>query len=140
MSTRYSLHSTRSSKSGIVALLTVVIISLFLFSVGILLGVQGNTSIFSGQFTTQADKAQSLAETGIQDAALRISRDASSSGSYTLSETDGTSTVTITSGSPIIVDATGTVGSGKDVAQRAIRAQVTVDADGVITDVTKTSQ
>jgi len=132
------MHPSR--REGVVALLTTIIIALFLFSIGILLGTQTNTSIFAGQFANQADKAEALAQTGVQDALIKLGRNASTSEVYTLVETDGTIAVSIATGTPAIVNATGTVTRGKETVQRGIQAQVTINADGQITNVAQTDQ
>lgn len=124
-------------REGIVALITVIIISLFLVSLGLLLGVEGNNSIFSSQLTNQARKAQTLAEAGIEDALIRLARNSSSSGTYTIGETNATTTITIASGSPVIINATSVVSVGPEQVMRTIEARVTLDADGQITNVIK---
>jgi len=127
-------------RKGVVALITVIIIALFLFSVGILLGVQGNASISNGQFASQSDKAEALAEAGVEDAIIKLDRNSSYGNTYTLTETDGTVAVTVTPGSPVVINATGTVLVGTETVQRAILAQVTIDGDGKITGITKSDQ
>ena len=118
-------------RDGVIALITAIVIALFLFSVGILLGVQGNTSIFSGQSTNQSDKAEALAQTGIEDALIKLGRNASYTGSYNLTETDGTIAITVSSGiGNMLIASTGTVVTGKESVQRKIQATVTFAADG----------
>jgi|GEM_PF-4577657 len=131
---------TISRRNGVVALITVVLIALFLFTAGVILGVQGNTAVSNGQFASQSDKAEALAEAGIEDAAIKLGRNASYSGAYTLTETDGTAAVSVTAGSPVIVNATGTVIVGTETVQRSIQARVTLNGDGQITGITKTDQ
>lgn len=128
------------AQDGIAGILIIVSIALFVFAISIYLAVQSNTSIFAGQFETQADKAQFLAESGIGDGILKISRNKNYSGSYTLTETDGTIDINVAAGTPIIVRATSTVSKAFSVVKRAMRADVTIDADGKITVVTKTNQ
>lgn len=134
-------------REGIVALTTVVIIALFLFSVGVLLAIQSRTSIISGQLEDQANQAQFLAEAGIQDAFIKIARDKDYVGTYTITETDPVLSVkkvdvTVATSSPTvsIVVATSTVARGSESVQRAIRATVTYDSNGKITNISKTSQ
>ncbi|MEK7147024.1 MAG: hypothetical protein AAB772_02080, partial [Patescibacteria group bacterium] len=55
-----------AGQAGVAGLLIIVSIALFVFAISIYLAVQSNTSIFAGQFESQADKAQFLAESGIQ--------------------------------------------------------------------------
>lgn len=125
---------------GIAGLLIIVIISMFLLSVGILLAIQGNVSIFSGQFESQADRAQFLAESGIQDAIIKLARNKNYTGSYTITETDGTVDVNVAAGTPIVVRATSTVSRAFSNVKRAMKAEVTLDADGKITNITKANQ
>lgn len=125
-----------------VALLTAVLIALFLFSLGVLLGVQGNTSISGGELANQSDKAEALAQAGIQDALLKIARTGSAGAFYTLTETDGTINVSVVAGlgGSLTVDATGTVARGPSIVQRSIHADVTLDGDGKITSVIQKDQ
>jgi hypothetical protein len=122
--------------NGLIALATVIVIALFLITAGILLSAQGNTSISTSQSENQADRAQSLAQAGIQDALVKISRVRNYSGSYTLSETDGAVTITVVSSSPMLIDATSTVIQNDQIVQWTLEAQVTLDPDGTIISVT----
>lgn len=126
---------------GIVSLATVLVIALFLFSIGILIGVQSGSSIFAGFAGQNAEIAQALAEAGIQDGTLKLARDQDYAGSYTLTQTDGsTIDVTVTQGSPVVISATSTVSQPLGILKRSVRASVTIDGNGVITAVTKTNQ
>ncbi len=125
-------------ENGVVALLTAIIIGLFLFSVGALLAVQGNTSIFSGQFTTQSDKAEALAQAGVSDALIRLARNRSYSGSYIITETDGVANVTVSATGTIT--SVGVVANGKEQSQRTIVAAVTSDSDGKLTSIIQSDQ
>lgn len=128
------------AKDGIAGILIIVSIALFVFAISIYLAVQSNTSIFAGQFETQADKAQFLVESGIEDGILKISRNKNYSGSYTITETDGTIDVSVAAGTPVVIQATSTVSKAFSVVKRAMRAEVTIDADGKITNIVKTNQ
>lgn len=127
--------------AGVAALATILVISIFLLAVGFLVAIRGGTSIFSGQFEAQATKAQFLAEAGIQDALIRLARNASTSATYTLTDTDWTVDISITppSTSTAVVIATSTVTQGFATVKRAIRADVTMDTNGKITTVAKTN-
>ncbi|MBI2591784.1 MAG: hypothetical protein HYW34_03865 [Candidatus Brennerbacteria bacterium] len=128
------------AQDGIAGILIIVSIALFVFAISIYLAVQSNTSIFAGQFETQADKAQFLAESGIQDGILKIARNKNYTGSYTITETDGTIDINVAGGTPVIISATSTVSKAFSVVKRAMRADVTIDNDGKITAITKTNQ
>lgn len=126
---------------GIVSLATVLVIALFLFSIGILIGIQSGASVFSSFAGKNAEIAQALAETGIQDATLKLARNKEYFGSYILTQTDGsTIEITVTGGSPVIIVATSTVSQPLGTLKRSLRASVTMDSNGVITAVTKTNQ
>lgn len=128
------------AQDGIAGILIIVSIALFVFAIGVYIAVQSNTSIFAGQFESQADKAQFLAESGIQDAILKLGRNKNYTGNYTLTETDGNIDINVTGVAPVIVRATSTVSKAFSVVKRAMRADVTIDADGKITNITKTNQ
>ena len=130
------------AQTGIAGILIIVSIALFVFAISVYLAVQSNTSIFAGQFESQADKAQFLAESGIQDGILKVARNKNYSGSYTLTESDGTIDISITQGTPVIIRATSTVSKSSSVVKRAMKAELTLDTDGngKITNIIKTNQ
>jgi hypothetical protein len=123
--------------SGIVAIATIIAIIGVLVAIGLFIAVKGGVSLFTGQFGAQAEKAQAAAEAGIQDALMKIARDKTISGSYSISSTDWDVQVSITTGSPIIVVATGTASQAGQIVNRVIRAEVTLDADGKIINIVK---
>lgn len=128
---------------GIVSLATVLVIALFLFSVEILIGVQAGSSIFTGFSERNAEVAQALAETGIQDATLKLARNKDYAGSYTLTESDGSTTdIFVAQGTPVIVVATSTISKPLGIIKRGIRATITFDGqgNGVVTSISKTNQ
>jgi len=126
---------------GIVSLATVLVIALFLFSIGILMGIQSGTSVFSGFAGKNAEIAQALAEAGVQDATLKLARNKDYSGSYTLTQSDGsTIDISVTAGSPVVIVATSTVTQALGVLKRSLRASVTIDSNGVITGIAKVNQ
>ncbi len=131
-----------SNSKGAVALITAIIIALFLFSVASLLLIQSNTSISSGQFETQADRAQFLAETGVQHALINIARDSSYVSASTITETDGTINITITQplATTSIIVATSSVTQGSETVQWTVKATVVYTTSGTITSVTKVNQ
>lgn len=129
-----------SRQRGIVAIALTLVLSLFLFSVGILLAVQGNNAIVQSQVGDQGVRAQALAESGVQAGLMRVSRNKDYTGSFTIQESDGSVAASVAGGSPIVITATSTVVTGKDTVKRSIRAEVTLDADGVVTAVVKTNQ
>jgi len=130
-----------ATRSGIAGLLVTVAVSLFILSIGILIAAQGGTSIFAGQAAAQANRAQFLAETGVEDALVRLARYKGYTGSYALTEVDGTVAVSVSgaSSTPTIVS-TSTVSNGVNTVQRTIQAQLTIDGDGKITSIVKTNQ
>lgn len=134
-------HSLFARSSGVAALATILVVSIFLLAVGFLVAIRGGTSIFSGQFEAQATKAQFLAEAGIQDGLIRLARDNTVSTTYSLTDTDWTIDISITppSTSTAVVIATSTVTQGFVTVKRAIRADVTMDTNGKITTVTKSN-
>ena len=127
-------------RNGIAALIMVMVIALFLFSLGVLVAIQGNTSIFAGQFEGQANRAQFLAQTGIEDAKLKLARDSTYTGTYTITETDGTIAVRVTSGTPTTINVTSTVTRNGENSQRSMWTQVTIDGTGKITTVSSSNQ
>lgn len=131
---KYMDPSFLKSRSGIAALALAIFVALFIFATIILLTGQGNNSISSGIYGSQADKAKYLSETGIQDGKLRIARNKNINTSYTITETDGTIDVKIstTSNTQFIVVSTGTVSGAGVTTQWAKQAQITIDTDGKI--------
>ncbi|MEK7465510.1 MAG: hypothetical protein AAB631_01910 [Patescibacteria group bacterium] len=126
---------------GIVSLATVLVITLFLLSVSILMGIQSGTSVFTGFSERTAEVAQALAETGIQDATLKLARNKDYAGSYTLTESDGSTTdISVTQGNPVVVVATSTVAKPLGTIKRSLRASITIDSNGVITTISKNNQ
>ncbi len=130
----------QGSRNGIAAIALTLIFTLFLFSAAILLGVRGNTATFQSQFSDQGARARVLAESGVDDALLRVGRDKNYTGNFTIQEDDGSVQVSVVSGSPVVIIATSTVTKGKDIINRTIRAEVTQDADGGITSIVKINQ
>jgi Tfp pilus assembly protein PilV len=134
------MGSPRSARSGIAGLIIVVSIAFFLLAVGILVAIQGNTSVVSDQLAAQADRAQFLAQTGIDDALMKIARNKTYSGSYVIAEANGTvnvSVVTDSASSTII--STSTVAVGPNSVQRTVQASAYLNSDGIITSVTRTN-
>lgn len=132
----------RNNERGIIALITVIVLGLFLFAIGSLLTIQSGTSIFSGKFANQADRAQSLAEAGIQDALARIARDQAYSGTSTITESPDTVDilVSIIGSTTTVIIATSTVTQGGDSVKRTIRADVLfTGTNGSILSITKTN-
>lgn len=135
-------HKLVFNERGVIALITAIVLGLFLFSIGSLLTIQSGTSIFSGKFTNQADRAQSLAEAGVQDALVRIARDKNYNGTSTIAETDATVNilVSIIGSTTTVIVSTSTVTQGSESVKRTIRADVLFTAsDGVLLSVTKTN-
>ena len=132
----------KKNRNGIAAIALAIAVAIFLLTAVILISGQGDTSLLSSQEAGQMDRAQFLAETGIQDAILKIARDNTFSGSYSITETDGTIQISITTSSAIdfVVNATATVaGAGINVSW-AKRAQVTLTSDGKVSAVTFANQ
>lgn len=126
---------------GIVSLATVLVIALFLFSIGILIGIQSGSSVFSGFAGKNAEIAQALAEAGVQDAILKLARNKDYAGSYTLTQSSSSIIdISVTQGTPVVVVATSTVTQPLGVLKRSLRASVTIDGNGVITSVSKSNQ
>ncbi|MDI6734243.1 MAG: hypothetical protein QMD50_01975 [Patescibacteria group bacterium] len=139
-----------NKKSGVVALITAIVMVIFLFSIGMLMVIEGGTSIFSGQVSNQADQAQFLAEAGIQDALIRLARNKNFVGTYTITENDPAFdakrvdiNVSTSSDSVSIIIATSTVTRAGSAVNRTIRADVTFDTaigkEGKILSFTKTN-
>ena len=129
-------------RKGIIALITVLVVTLFLFSLAILLSAQGNSSIISSQFGNQASRAEFLAHAGLQDALIKIARIKNYSGSYTLTETDGSTDVRVTTSSAtvFIVSTTSTVSQGSETATWSLQGTITIDSDGKVLSVATVSQ
>lgn len=134
------MKQERDKREGILALTTAVVVALFLFAVAILLSIQADTSITSGQFQTQADRAQFLANAGIQDALIKLARIKTYSGTYTITETDGTVQVTVTNSATITIDSTSTVTWTGETVQWSMHAVATLNADGQVTSSSVTNQ
>jgi hypothetical protein len=132
-------HMSHDKSSGIVAIAMIMAIIGILTAIGFFIAIKGGASLFTGQFGAQAEKAQSAAEAGIQDALMKIARDKTISGSYSISSTDWDVQVSITTGSTIIVVATGTASQAGQIVNRVIRAEINVDADGKIINIVKTN-
>ncbi len=127
----------QTPEAGVATLFIVVAISLAVVSIGILAAIQGNSSIFAGKSESQAERANFLAETGVQDALMRIARDKSYGGSYTITETDGVISVNIISDSDKTVSSTATVTWQNNTIQRVRSAIVVVaSSTGKITSIT----
>ena len=129
-------------RNGIIALITVILVSLFLFSLITVLSIQGDTAIISGQLGTQADRAEYLARAGLEDATIKIARIKNYSGSYTLIETDGTVDVRISTSSPtqFQINVTSTVTQANATVKWGLHAEVTLDSNGKITILSTTNQ
>ncbi len=129
-------------REGVVALITAIVVALFIFTAAALMATQGDVTIYSGQIQSQYGRAQYLAEAGIQDALLKVARIKSYSGSYTITETDGTVDVSVAviSSTTTLVNATSTVTWTDNTVKRSIKAQVTLDTDGKITSIAKNNQ
>ena len=134
---RYALHGTRYAK-GIAALATIITMSAFLLAVGILVLIRGGTSVTTGQYAAQAERAQFLAEAGVQDSLIKLARNKDySSAGYTISENDGITTVSVTQGSQVVILSTARVTQADAIITRVIRAEVTLDSNGKITAITQ---
>ncbi len=129
-----------SQKKGIAALIVALAVSLFLFSISVLVATEGNSTIFTGQFESIGNRAQYLAQAGIEDAALKLARDSTYRGSYTIEENDGVVQIHVASTTPITVNVTSTVSQSGENAIRTIQAQITIDADGKISAKTVVNQ
>lgn len=132
-------HTLYPGQKGIAALVTIMTIMLFLVSVGFLVANLSLSSIGGEQNESYATEAQFLAEAGIQDALMRLARDASSTDSFTITDGSSTVAVAITTGSPVIITATSTIQGVAITVSRTIQATVTIDGDGKITAVSKTN-
>lgn len=138
-----SSEGTRHRERGIIALAVVIGLAIFLFSVSTLMLIQSGTSISLGKFQNQADRAQTLAEAGVQDALARISRDSTYAGTVTLSQSDDETietSVTANSSTTSTIVTTATVLQGGDRVKRTIRALVTYTTSGDITAITRVNQ
>ena len=127
------------SKTGFAALIAIVAITLFLVSVSFTIVNRSGSSTLIGQYEAQATKAQFLADAGVQDALMRLARNKNYNGTFTISDTGWTVNVEVTSGSPMIIIATSTVTIGSISVGRTIRAETTLDSDGVITQILKSN-
>jgi len=89
----------------------------------------------------QANRAQFLAESGVQDAILKIARNSNASSSYTLTEADGAVNISITANSATssTIFATSTVTQAGNNVGWTMRADITLDADGKIISISKTN-
>lgn len=130
----------RSPESGVAALITIIVIAAFLLAIGFFIMTKGGTSLFSGQFESQAAKAQFAAEAGIQDALMKLARNKNLTGSYTLSDSDWSVDVAVISSTPMLIFATSTVTQAFATVKRAIRADVAITNYGKITNISKTNQ
>lgn len=135
--------------SGIVSLAVILVITLFLFAIGILLGIQGGTLIFSGFSAKQVEIAQSLAEAGIQDATLKLARNKGYEQTYTINQNqtgDADSIIDVyvsaNVGNQVTIVATSTVTKALGTFKRAIKAVITLSSDGQgqIIGISKTNQ
>ena len=129
-----------TKRAGVATLAITIFITLFLFAIMVFLSGESDTSVISGQLNSQTDRAQFLAETGIQDAILKLARDKNVSGTYMLSETDGTIDISISSSTPIVVNATASVSGAGVTILWSKEAQITIDADGKITSISSVNK
>ena len=125
------------NNTGIAALITVITVTLFLISVGFLIANRGGSSIFSGQYESQATHTQFLADTGIHDALIKLARDKDYTGSYALSDANWTVDISVASSGDKIITATSSVTTANITINRTMQATVIVDTDGKIINVTK---
>src|SRR3989344_2345340 len=91
-----------SDQRGIAALVTVMTITLFLISVAFLVANVSRSSVAGQANEAHATRAQFLAEAGIQDALIRLSRGSSSPHRFIIAEGSSSVAVAITTGSPAI--------------------------------------
>ncbi|HLC99578.1 MAG TPA: hypothetical protein VJC11_01295 [Patescibacteria group bacterium] len=133
------MSKVKSQKSKVydqrgVALLPVILV---LFGLVAVVGIAiAAVSVSEGLISVTkdaSDEAFVIAESGVQDALMKLARDKdfTSGGGYTLSVSGGTATITVTGSVPgtKTITSTGTLNS----KSRRIQAAVTVDANGKIT-------
>lgn len=122
---------------GIAALIAVITITLFLFSVTFLVVNLGGSVIFKGQYGADAARAQFVADAGVQDALIKKARDQSYTGTYSISDSDWTVDISVTGTSSVVIVATSTITNRTPQTQRTIQADVTLDADGKVLTLSK---
>lgn len=109
------------NKSGNVSIMLVLIIillsTLTTAAVGLAISTTRDTTT-----TTLGERALTVAESGAENAILRLLRDPSYSGENNLSIGPGSATITVSGSSPIVITSTGVVG---DIT-RVIRVQATI--------------
>ena len=125
---------------GFAALAVVFAMSLFVIAGLALTSVYVSASR-SRHFGAEANHAQFLAETGIEEGLLRLARNQYYAGGYILPLGDGAVALSVVnSGGTARVTATGTVTFASEAIARTILALVTLDAEGNVLSVTKTNQ
>jgi len=125
--TRYKIQDRRG-----VALLPVILV---LFGLVMVVGVAiAGISVSENTISSTkdaSDEALAIAESGIQDALMKLARDKdfTSVGGYNLSVSGGTATIIVPSGSSKDITSSGTLNS----KTRKIQLTVNADANGKIT-------
>lgn len=117
----------KQSGQTLVALLFIVLVGIIVtVAATIILGIN---SIATGKLT-QGEIARQLAESGAEDSLIQLLRDKS----YAVTNKDipvdsDKATVTVTQGSPIVIDSIGKSGN----FNREVKVTVTFDSNGVLT-------
>lgn len=101
-------HSrTLNTGSMLISLMIFVVVSLTIVSAAVLLVVDNTVTVSNQQIGTTA---YSVAESGVENALLRLLRNPSYTGEV-ISVGDGQAAVTVTGTSPLVITSVGTVGS-----------------------------
>jgi hypothetical protein len=137
MTIQNSKFKIQNSKSGAATLPSIIALTIFILAIGIGITAIGLSESLVSLGSSQSAQAFIFAEAGAKDALIRIARDKTYSGSYTLEfvsggcsgSYEGCATVTISGGdgsasNPKIINSEGRMKSNK----RTIRVSVEFDA------------
>lgn len=102
------IHSYSQQGQALVVLLVFMMISIVITSMAVSLVIINSTAASE---TEQGEMAVKIAESGIENALIRLIRNPSYTVTETLTLDDGTVTATISGSNPIIIVSRGTVGN-----------------------------
>lgn len=118
------IEASHQRASGQVALTTVFLIGSFIIVITLTLAFLSISTIASNYATRSADRASSIASGGIDDAILRLIRNNTFSGNYTVDLNGGTALIEIANTSDVdsraVITASSTVGSAVQTIQAVV--------------------
>lgn len=123
-----SIHIPRS-KTGAIALPVILMLASMILAIGLAINYSSNNKIETSKNNENALNALYIAESGVQDASEKISRNKNFNGNYTLTVSAGSATITVINSLPTVtIESKGSY-SGNF---KTVKATLNVDNDGKI--------